>query len=160
MPLQKYGRNAVKTGKQQGFTLIELMVTVVIIGILSAIAYPSYIEYIVRANRSAAQSYMMGLANQQAQFLIDARRYFCTDAAGCDNVLTDATTPAFIVPVDVSNNYEVVVTAEDDGLPTFTITATPVGAQLARDTKCATLTLDQTGKKDIDGGTGTASKCW
>lgn len=142
-----------------GFSLIELMVTVAIVGILAAVAYPSYTQYIVRSNRSAAQSYMLGLASQQAQFLLDARSYFCTTGA-CSQVLNASTTPAFIPPAEVSKNYNVQVTSTNVGLPTFTITATPIGAQLSRDTKCKILTLDHIGTKGISGGTSTATQCW
>ncbi|MDB5821688.1 MAG: putative type 4 fimbrial biosis transrane protein [Herminiimonas sp.] len=146
---------------QSGFTLVELMVTVAIIGILAAIGYPSYTRYIVKANRSAAESYMLGVASQEERFILDARTYFCTVAGGCTNVLTATT--GFTVPTEVSKNYSVSVAAPDTTTtaPTYTITATPVGGQLSRDTECKNLTLDQTGAKGINGGTSSiVSSCW
>jgi type IV pilus assembly protein PilE len=83
---------------QSGFTLVELMVTVAIIGVLAAIGYPSYTRYIVKANRSAAQSFMLTVASQEERFLLDARTYFCSVASGCTNVLSASTTPDFTVP--------------------------------------------------------------
>ena len=50
------------TKRQAGFTLIELMMTVAIVAILARIAYPSYLQYIIRANRSAAEAQMMEIA--------------------------------------------------------------------------------------------------
>src|ERR1700756_5348239 len=64
-----------RSGPANGFTLIELMVTVAIVAILAAIAYPSYIAYIVRANRAAAQGYMLELTSLQQRYLLDARSY-------------------------------------------------------------------------------------
>src|SRR5688500_9870500 len=58
--------------QSRGFTLIELMVTVAIVAILAAIAYPSYTNYIVRSNRSAAQGYMLELSNLEQRYLLDA----------------------------------------------------------------------------------------
>src|SRR5690242_3105801 len=60
--------------RTHGFTLMELMITVVIIGILATIAYPSYTQYVIRSNRSAAQSFILGVANQQEQYNLDARQ--------------------------------------------------------------------------------------
>ena len=132
----------------RGFTLIELMVTVGIVGILAAIAYPSYTQYVVRSNRSAAQSFILGVANQQEQYMLDARQY-----AISLNALAS-------VPVAVSNNYTVTVTASNTVVPpTYTVTATPIGSQRARDTQCANLTVDQTGTKGIS-GPGPLTSCW
>ena len=55
---------------KHGFTLIELMIAVAIVGILAAVAYPAYTQYMIRANRAAAQSEMMDIANRQQQFLL------------------------------------------------------------------------------------------
>ena len=150
--------------RQSGFTLIELMITVAVIGILAAVAYPSYQGYIHRANRSAAQSFMMGIANKQQQYLLDARSF-----AGDPNAVT---TLALTVPSDVSTKYSFTVTCTMPtaagnctaavGAPNYTITATPIGTQSTNDSKygsCGALTLNAAGAKNQLGG-GTLAECW
>ena len=61
--------------RAQGFSLAELVIVVALVGILGAIAYPSYIAYKVRANRAAAQSFLIDLANRQQLHFLDARSY-------------------------------------------------------------------------------------
>src|SRR5690349_1653168 len=94
----------VRPHKSLGFTLIELMVTVVIIGILAAVAIPSYQNYIIRANRSSAQQFMLDVANREEQYLLDARTYSATIGTGGLNLTT---------PAQLSNRYTfaVVLTA-------------------------------------------------
>ena len=144
LPARRCGRL-----QSRGFTLIELMITVAIVGILAAIAYPSYTSYIVRSNRSAAQGYMLELSNLQQRYLLDARAY----AANLTALNSSA-------PSNVSSNYSV-ATALKTGttLPGFTITATPTGNQLARDTACGTLTIDEAGTKTASGTSGVPG-CW
>lgn len=129
----------------RGFSLIELMVSVAIIGILAAIAVPSYTRYVIKTNRSAAQTYMFQLANKEEQYLLDARQYTSTKS----DLMSD--------PAEVSRNYTVAISNVTAN--TYTITATPTGNQLSKDTECGTLTLTQAGAKGIS-GTGTVSSCW
>ena len=136
--------------KKRGFTLIELVITVAIVAILAAIAYPSYTQYIVRSNRSSAVSFVMNLVSRQEQYNINARQY--TNQLS----LLDAAT----IPAEVSNNYNVTVAADNTvAPPVYSVTATPTGTQLARDTQCRTLQIDQSGLRSIS-GTSTVSKCW
>lgn len=136
-----------------GFTLIELMITVAVVAILARIAYPAYTQYFVRVNRSAAESFLLSVANRQEQYNLDARQY-AADPGGL------ATLGITAVPSEVSSSYTIAVTSNNAATPpSYSITATPTGLQLSRDTKCGTLSIDQQGNKGRT-GTGTVAECW
>jgi type IV pilus assembly protein PilE len=109
-----------------GFSLIELMVAVTIIGVLLAIAVPGYREYIVRANRSAAQSVLLEIASREEQYAASNRAYFATTTA---NNLAGL---GMTVPEEVAARYDITITlsnvlATNDG---FVATATAKGDQV------------------------------
>lgn len=142
-------QGAVGRGPEAGFTLIELMIAIVVVGILASVAYPSYVQYTIKAKRAAAQSFMLELASRQEQYMLDARGYAPNKAAF-----------GAITPTDVAVNYTIDAIGNNTTVPpSFVVTATPLGGQLSRDTKCGTLTYDHTGSKSKS-GTGTVAECW
>lgn len=123
----------------RGFTLVELMITVAVVAILAAIAYPSYRDYLKRAHRSSAQSLMLDLANREQQYLLDRRAFLGGGASAVTTLL-----PAGI-PVEVSNFYDMTITATAGPPPTFEVKATPkAGSLMAGETP---FTIDQDGTK-------------
>ncbi|KZC16364.1 pilus assembly protein PilE [Rhodanobacter sp. FW510-R12] len=135
----------------RGFTLLELMIVVAIVAILAAIAYPSYTNQVVKTRRSAAKACLSQYANYMERYYTTNLRYD-QDAAAVANPFTkldcDTQTAAYYT--------------YNDGTPgqtTYTVKAVPVNAQLAADTQCGTLSLDQTGKRNVT-GTGTVDQCW
>jgi len=136
--------------QKRGFTLIEVMVVVAILAIIGAVAYPSYRSYVIRANRSAAQSFMLEVAARQERYLLDKRAY-----------AADLAALGMTVPSNVSANYTITTAGANpaNAPPTYTVTATPTGKQLADDTECGTLTLNQANEK-TKSGSGTVASCW
>jgi len=59
----------------RGFTLIELMIVIAIVGILAGIAYPSYMDHVRKGNRAKAQTFLMDVAQRQQSYLIVHRQY-------------------------------------------------------------------------------------
>lgn len=123
---------------QKGFTLIELMITVAVIGILSALAYPSYQNAMIKNRRASAQAHLADIAQREQQYLMDNRSY--TDSLITLNVTTSA---------DVGTYYAITVPIGTATVPSFTATATPItGKSQEAD---GILTLDNAGIKTPTG---------
>ena len=152
VPLGGTARRAAGAHSSAGFTLIELMVTVAIIAILSAVAYPNYTDRVVRTRRAAAA----GCATELAQFM---ERVYATNVRYDVNPTAATVLPGVQCRNDLTASYTFAFAASQPTARTFTINATPSGAQATKDTKCATLSLDQANTKAIS-GTGTAAECW
>ena len=133
--------------RNKGFTLVELMITVAIIGILAAVAYPSYQDQVRKSRRAEAQSVLMNIGTRQQQMLLDTRNY-----------AEDVTALGITIPAQVDSHYSIAVTAPASTPPSYTATATPKGDQ-AKD-KCGVLGVDQTGTKTAVKSGITQPGCW
>ena len=135
-------------GAARGFTLIEVMIAVAVVAILAAIAFPSYVRYIARGNRSAAEGFMLDVASRQERYLVDARQY-----------AADLATLGMTVPNTVLPNYNVTIINVTATPPGYVVQGAPIGAQQTNDAGCGTLTLSSTGAKGASGSAGVAG-CW
>jgi type IV pilus assembly protein PilE len=129
----------------RGFTLIELMITVVIIGILAAIAYPSYQEQVRKSRRADGKAMLMETAQQLERCYT---RFAAYNNGGCGVVL----------PVDSSEGFYA-ISAGNLTASAFTLNATPQGEQ-ANDAKCGVLRLTNTGLQGSQGADSDANECW
>jgi type IV pilus assembly protein PilE len=123
-------------GKIKGFTLIEVMITVAIVGILASIAYPSYTDFILRSNRAEAQRELLRFANAQEQVFSDRRKYMndMRKIGGNANPY-----------ITESKNYSISAVRNINNR-TFTLKATATNGQ-TRDTDCLTMKINQAGVK-------------
>jgi len=133
--------------RQTGFTLIELMIVVAVIGLIAMVAIPSYNSQTQKARRSDAQQLMLDIANKQQQYLMDARQY--TTSPATLSITKDGWTCS---AANCTNSfYTVTVVANNAATPpTYTITATATGNQVSD----GNMTLNNLGAKTLAGNTG------
>lgn len=157
--------------RNRGFTLIELMIAIAIIGILAGIAYPSYQSYLLRAKRSDGVVALNALQQAQERFRGSCRSYatkLSSVATVCDRTLNiysikDAGANGSFEVLSPDGNYKAIITSADT--QGYVLTATALGAQ-ANDTECKYLILtvnnaNPHGVKTSKDSSGTLSTgCW
>lgn len=136
--------------RQQGVTLIELMLVLLVLAIIASIAVPSYRRYMVRANRTEATAALLQLRIAQEKYFLQNGRY--ATAAEVDDAPPGG---LGLAPVTVHGYYAI------DLMPgatttTYTARATAAGGQLD-DFTCPTLTIDESG---VRGAGGPVDVCW
>jgi len=143
--------------KQLGFTLIELMIVVTIIGILVTIAIPSYRDYGVRATRSVGHAELLKAVSRQEQYFINNKSYTADLTA-----LGYPASPYYINDQGqaqaTATNSVYAITATSASSNEFTVTATPQNGQVDDD-ECGSLSINQYGEK-TETGTNDSSDCF
>ncbi len=159
-PLTSTGRRTPHAAS--GFTLIELMVTVVIVGILASVSVPSYLSYVRQGRRADAKTALLDLAGREERYFNTNNAYTVVPAN-----LGYSTSSSTMTNVPVGTNnyyYQVTISVPGTGLtaPSYSIIATPLTADQQKDTACATFYVDSTGAQTAknSGGTVNTSNCW
>lgn len=137
-----------RRGREAGFSLIELMIVVAIVGILVVVAYPSYADYVRRSARAEAK----GILLENAQFM---ERWYTTNGTYVGAALPVLRSPRGVV--DGAQRYNLSFAA-DPAATTYRLQAVPVAGSPQASDSCGTLTLDQAGTKGVS--KSTVAACW
>ena len=135
-----------------GFTLVELIVVIAIIGILTAIALPSYTEYVRRGHRAEARTQLL----ESAQFM--QRFYSANDRYDMDRSGAEVALPVGLQSAPASGTARYTFSLNAISTTGYTLQAVPVGSMSGD--KCGTFTLNSVGRRDLLSATETLENCW
>jgi type IV pilus assembly protein PilE len=133
-----------------GFTLLELLVVIVVLGLLLSIAVPNYSAYVERSRRSDARSALLEIASAQERIYFERNQYTGTVTDVWSHQIGGKA-------VSSEGFYEIEVVLTDKDPNRFTATARVQGKQ-AGDADCTSFSIDDTGLKSATGDT--ATECW
>lgn len=142
--------------KYHGFTLIELMIVIAIIGILSAVAYPAYTKSVQKTHRADGVIALTEAMARQERLYSESLSY--VNNAGLSKLVTNSdgfSSPEGYYTLKVTIPASPASCTDGTVYTCFSITATAVGTQ-ASDTDCTTMTIDYLGDKTSTGG----GECW
>jgi type IV pilus assembly protein PilE len=142
-------RTGVYHSAVRGFTLIELMIVIGILGVLAAIAFPNYMEHMMKSRRNEAKTLLMDIAARQEQYFLDNRSYTNNLANLRYSVNADGSVSS------EKGSYTVTVDPLTFTATTYTLIAAAGPAQVGD--PCGDLSLDSEG---VHGRSGTGDKCW
>lgn len=152
--------NSLRISRNHGFTLIELMIVVVIVGILAAIAYPSYRDHVVRTRRSDAQAALLKISNLQEKFFSECNSY-AGDLAGASRNCAAGTLGLATPILSDERHYSIGLVAANASCPVtscYTLQASPAAAPqgTGQQLNDGRFRIDSVGRKTWDkGNTGT-----
>lgn len=126
---------------RRGFTLIEMLITLVVLGLLMAVALPSYRAQVRKSTRAEAQAYLLAVVAREQQFMLDTRAYAALGDVGVGT------------PANVAAAYTVALVPVVGPPPGFSLTAVPTGDQTSE--PCGTLRIDHNGSRSAD-----KTGCW
>jgi len=141
--------------KQQGFTLIELIIVIAIVGILTSIALPMYRDYVIRANRTEAKAALAAVALAQERFY-SANNTYTSNIASLGSMTVVKSTG------ETDGGYYSISIALQSSGNAYTLSATPQAKAGQASDNCKILTLTNTGLKNVSGANSgyTAANCW
>jgi type IV pilus assembly protein PilE len=137
--------------RPRGVTLLELVIVLVVLGILVAVAIPTYRSYAIRMNRGDARRDLVALAAQLQRCFARSRDYR-VEAQG--SPVACITLPS----TNAEGSYTVNWDAGEPTASSFRLVATPQGRQAA-DSRCGSLTIDQAGQRGVSGSLS-PQECW
>lgn len=148
--------------RSRGFTLIELMIVIAVIGLLAAVAIPSYNEYIRRSHRAEAKNFLMAIAQRMEQNYSITGRYDRNQAGAAVDQGFINQTGMNVVPTGAAPRYNLSFAANQPQQGTFVLLATPVGGQLGD--RCGVLMLNHQGLKGannvLNNRAALTLECW
>ena len=149
----KRARNA-----SYGVTLIELIIVMIIVGVLAAVAIPSYRNYVIRSNRADAKDALLALATAQEKHYLQCNSYATDIANATDCAAGDVQSTA-----NSKNGWYALAVAAPNPATGFTATATAIAGQNQfQDTACRSFTVSNFGVRTAadDGGGDNTAECW